>query len=124
MKNLRRKRNIPLLASIVIAIFFLCGYSAVYAADQLKKYGDSRFFYEEVRATIVELNENGEGLLRILDEECAECFVDAPFDSSVNLNTPLGHYYGLEKLADWSDRPVQVAVSNDTGQVIVVWVLP
>lgn len=123
MKVLGKNRFMQLVAIIALVAAMLSVHSVAFAQNQLQKYRDSSINYEEVVAQIIEIDEEGNGLLRIYEEDCADCYIDAPFDARVSLNTPLGHYYGLDKLANWGDRPMQIKVSRDTEQVVSVWVL-
>ena len=125
MKDMFKSKLARLIAMIVVGILFLSSHSVSFAQGQLQKYRSTSYSHESAIAQVIEVDDEGNGVLRIYEGggDCADCFVDAPFGSTVSLNTPLGHYYGLDKLADWSDRSVLVKVSKETGQIVMVRVL-
>ena len=123
MKDLGRKKVMRLVTGSVLGALMILAHPFAISNEQIGKFKNSRTDYEEVTATVISSDGNEGGQLRIYTGDCSGCFVDVMFDARTHLNTPLGHYYGLEKLVDWNDRAMNISVIEETGKAVNVRVL-
>ena len=120
MKRIVRNRLKGLLMGAVLGVFALTMHSVAHAENKFQRFISTGVSYEDVRAAVIEVDAAGNGLLRIYEAECADCFVDVFFDANVRLETPLGGYRGLDKLSNWSDQILYVKVRGEPARVSFV----
>lgn len=121
MYSTKQQGMAVLLKALILLAAFATALTAS-AQDGIERYGNSVYHYEHARVDIVSTDNRGGGELKVYYDQCETCYDTAVFSSDVVLETPLGAYTGLEKLATWSDRALLVSVVTETREVVGILV--